>query len=125
MITAVDIFEEVEADVGALNGEVIRRAFHGHCCEFFNRQEEFAVLLKRYVDLRILLHRLRIHECRSGVQNVTDIAWADYTKTEKSRRQQLNKIWPCAACVWLYNPTNKIKRFPRLINPERKHNHGR
>lgn len=41
MITAADIFDEVEADVVALNGEVVRRAIHGRCCNFVANQADY------------------------------------------------------------------------------------
>jgi len=47
MITVEDILDEVEAEASALNGEIVRRAFLGHCCEFVSNQEEFSRILYR------------------------------------------------------------------------------
>ncbi len=123
MIAAVDIFDEVEADVTALNGEIVRRAFHGHCCQFVHNKKEFAWLLRRYCDYRMQLHRCHVQEemCWKGRNSYTErlpdehYAIKRTLKFEAARlRDQLKKIWPCAACIWLYNPTYRLRRFPQL-----------
>lgn len=126
MIAAVDILDEVETGVSALNGEIVRRAFHGHCCKFFNQQEEFKKILKQYIDHRAVIHRLKIQEDKVWNYYRRDRSYKDLAPNHYSMlrdrmiwanelRSKLKKIWPCAACIWLYNPTHRTRRFPQLI----------
>lgn len=116
-MTAVDILNEIEAEVSALNGEIVRRAFHGSCCQFFNNQEEFKWLLHPYMDHRLSIHYLKVQENRSWKRLAPNhySLLAHHMKDAIELRSKLKKIWPCAACIWLYNPTHRITRFPQLI----------
>jgi len=121
VITVEDILTEVEADVSALNGEIVRRAFLGHCCDFVDNQEEFARILHHYVNHRLAIHRLRVMENRWFDNHIDRLATNHYAKLRDHTewaiilRKQLKTLWPCAACVWLYNPTHRIRKFPSLI----------
>lgn len=121
MIAAVDILGEVEAGVVALNGEIVRRAFHGTCCNFFANQDEFRSLLAQYIWHRMKVRRLEISEkiwWQSGCSLVLEprhyeTLFKNKCEAENSRTQ-LSRIWPCAACIWVFNPTGRTKRFPQL-----------
>ena len=119
MIAAVDIFNDVEADVTALNGEIVRRAFHGTCCKFFVNQAEFRSLLVRYTGHKMEVHRAKIAEERWW-RDGRALGSRHYEMLSRHKfdaegiRNQLKKIWPCAACIWLYNPTHRLRRFPEL-----------
>ncbi len=120
VIAAIDILDEVEAGATALNGEIVRRAFHGTCCDFFANQEEFRTLLTEYIRVRMIIHHATTLErtWRSPVK--LDLGPRHYETLRKSQfesediRAQLKMIWPCAACIWLYNPTHRLRRFPQL-----------
>lgn len=121
MIAAVDIFDEVEADVTGLNGEVVRRALHGTCCDFFANREEFRWLLARYAACKQELHRVKISEKiwlrRNHSAENCDLRFyrlGEYLTLAENLRDQLRIIWPCAACIWIYNPTHRLRRFPQL-----------
>lgn len=121
LATAEDIFEEINVEAALLNGEVVRRAMNGHCCDFVNHQAEFASLLPYYIALRMDIHRVRSRLVGSR----EDAPWQYWERgfiyaqeklhddkiMAKDARRRLKNIWPCAACIWLYNPTNRIRRF--------------
>lgn len=123
MIIAVDIFDEVEADVTALNGEIVRRALLGHCCHFVDNQAIFADLLNYYIGLRLRIYRLtgaingrwRWRHYHTASDRLYDELHGDQIMAAETRRK-LSNYWPCAACICLYNPTNRTRRFPSLIS---------
>lgn len=121
MIIAVDIFDEVEADVTALNGEIVRRALLGHCCHFVDNQAIFADLLNYYSGLRLRIHRIigaingRWNWRQYRSDRLYDELHGDQIMAAETRRK-LSNYWPCAACICLYNPTNRTRRFPSLIS---------
>ncbi len=122
MIAAIDIFDEVKADVTALNGEIVRRALHGRCCDFVNHQDEFKSLLSYYTALRRRVHHLQILQNKpylAGPRRHLDLKfsdsalWAEMAMARDARRR-LKNIWPCTACICIFNPTNRT-RLPCLI----------
>ena len=131
MIAVTKLFDEVKTSVTALNGEIVRRAFQGHCCEFVNNQTEFARLLKAYIDHRMMIHRLRAEENRAWelVAHTYDTPRLHHLRDHLRPnhhsilhhhaqdaiwvRMKLKEIWPCVACVHLYNPTKRQKN-PQL-----------
>ena len=120
MIAAVDILDDVEVGVTALNGEIVRRAFHGTCCKFLVNQDEFRSLLARYIELRMTIHRAGLWWRRGNYEYELDLPPRYWTRLSERKfeaegiRSQLKKLWPCAACIWLYNPTHRLRRFPEL-----------
>ena len=121
---AVDIFNEVDTNVTALNGEVVRRALHGRCCGFITNQDEFSWMLRNYSDYRLKIHRLKIKIYgRSREDGLFSVNWEPgdhgklvlYEHEAINLRRRLKKIWPCIACIHLYNPTHKyLRSFPQL-----------
>jgi len=121
MISAIDIFSEVEANTAALNGEIVRRALHGRCCGFIENQSLFAELLSDYSMYRGEIHRL--NKRLNGGYFDRPRVWkpGDYDRLHTHQwmaadlRKRMQNCWPCAACIWLYNPTKKTRRrFPQL-----------
>ncbi|KKL44845.1 hypothetical protein LCGC14_2361610 [marine sediment metagenome] len=115
MIVAVDILDEVEAGATALNGEIVRRALHRTCCNFVNNQKDFVELLNYYIALRLSTHYIK-RRLKSGGYAERDYDRLDANRLmAKDARRRLKNLWPCAACIWFYNPTKRIRRFPALI----------
>lgn len=126
--TAAEIFDEVEAEVSALNGEVVLRAINGHCCNYpTSSRSEFEELLYYYIGLRKQEHHIKIRLYGRGYFDPRN-GWLSATQEQRlykelratrylaqDARRRLKNLWPCAACIWLYNPTNRTRRFPSLI----------
>ena len=118
MIAVADaIFDEVEANVAALNGEVVRRALAGHCCNYPQNMEEFQRLLTRYVVERLDAHYWKVRWDHDwACLNYHDIhaKYVAHTYRANCIRIELRKFWPCSACIHLFNPTGRIRR-PQLV----------
>jgi len=95
---------------------------HGCCCGFIKNPGNFRLMLREYTDYRLKIHRLTIKIFgREDVQIYSVNAKPEYGQMvhyeseASSLRKQLRKIWPCVACIHLYNPTNKYPRsLPQL-----------
>lgn len=118
MIAIADaIFTEVESDAVRRNGEVVRRALRGHCCDYVENKAEFASLLCRYAHEKLMAHHWKIRWDREWLRmNFHDTYgyYTSHTAAAKRLREQLKTIWPCSACIHLFNPTGRT-RFPQLV----------
>ena len=118
MIAAVDIFHKVESGVVALNGEVVRRALARHCCNYPSNANIFAALLTEYIDERMQAHYWKVrwnHGWERMNYHDAHGRYAGHAHRAEYIRADLRQIWPCNACIHIFNPTHRSRRFPQLV----------
>ena len=124
-----DILKLLDEHVAAANAGVVDRAFRRasvRCpdCDYPQNAERFARLLDAYVSAKLRARRVRLdlerhyYGIRIDARELSlNADLADALLQARRLRDELEKIWPCEACLKRFNPVGR-HRLPKPSLPK-------